>query len=158
MNDDGMIRVGPGEWPLLQQVAALEREAFGPDALTPGILALYARAGAIYALREGGKVTAEALVLADLDDTGALLFSLAVAGPCRRAGRGRRLMEAVFEALRAAGRTHLQLTVAPDNLAARSLYLDRLGFTCIAEIPDCFGPGQHRLLLQCNLSSPPCRT
>ena len=151
MNDGEMIRVGPGEWPLLQEVAALEREAFGPDALTAGILALYAHAGAIYALSEDGRITAEALVLADLDDTGALLFSLAVAGPCRRAGRGRRLMEAVFRALRALGRTHLRLTVAPENLAARSLYLDRLGFRIVSEVPDCFGPGHHRLLLQRHL-------
>ena len=148
MSEAEVIRVGPRDWALLEAIAGLEREAFGPEALSPGLLALYAQAGAIYALREGGVITAEALVLADLDDTGALLFSLAVAGPWRRAGRGRRLMEAVFAALKTAGRTFLRLTVAPGNHAACALYLDRLEFTRIAEVPDCLGPGQHRLLLQ----------
>lgn len=151
MSDPEIIRVGSREWALLEEVAALEREAFGPEALTTGCLALYAHSGAIFAIRENGKLTAEALILANLDDTGALLFSLAVAGPCRRAGRGRRLMEAVFQALRETGRTFLRLTVDPGNRAACSLYLDRLGFSRIAEIPDCLGPGQHRLLLQRDL-------
>jgi len=146
-----VIRVETRQWTLLEEVAVLEREAFGSEGLTPESLALFTLSGAVYALRENGRLTAEALILANLDDGGALLFSLAVGAPFRRAGRGLRLMEAVIAMLRTAGRTSLRLTVSPANHAALPLYLDHLGFVRVDEIPDCFGPGHHRLLLQLQL-------
>lgn len=151
MSAPEVIRVGPGDWPLLEEVAALEREAFGQEALTPGLLALFAQSGAIFGLRVEGKIVAEALLLSNFDDRGALLFSLAVGGSYRRLGYGQRLMESVFLTLRSLGRTFLRLTVDPENRNACSLYLDRLGFRQVAEIPDCLGPGRHRRLLHRDL-------
>ena len=67
-------------------------------------------------------------------DLPAGLLRLAVAGPYRRHGIGRRLTMAALEAAARQGAPELWLTVAPDNAPARHLYRS-LGFAEAAACP-----------------------
>lgn len=139
--------VAPTDRPMLENVSRIDREAFGAEGLGPCNLALLARCGSVFVLAEENRVTAEALVIWNVNGAGALLLSLAVDSSLRRKGRGKRLMIDVLAHCSAAGKTYLELTVAPDNIAALSLYLDRLGFSREEHLPEYFGPGGDRLLL-----------
>ncbi len=73
-------------------------------------------------------------------DLGAYLQDLYVDEALRGRGIGRRLLGETARRARADGATHLRLSVATDNDAAREFY-DRLGFTyrddeCIYQIAD----------------------
>jgi ribosomal protein S18 acetylase RimI-like enzyme len=154
-----LVTIDPTAWESLLQVAELDREAFGEDGLTAGNLVLLARTGRILALAgPDGRLVAESLVLSRMpglatppDAATAFLFSLAVAGHCRRQGLAARLLQAVLDQARADGFSHLELTVDPDNTAAQRLYLDRFGFRLDRRLPDLLGPGRHRLLLSLEL-------
>jgi len=146
-------RVRPDDWAELTAVAALESEAFPGDALTPPNLALMARTGDVWTARDAREgLVGEAIILGGVGEPRALLFSLAVVSIWRRRGVGLALMRTVIDALAARGVKMLELTVAPANEAALSLYIARLGFERVELMPDHFGPGRPRWLLRKNLT------
>ncbi|MBF0502591.1 MAG: GNAT family N-acetyltransferase [Candidatus Riflebacteria bacterium] len=151
-HEEKYTKIGPLDMPLLEGVSRIEREAFADEGLGPGNLALLARCGSVFALTNAGSVTAEAIVIAELGGAKALLLSLAVDARLRGRGRGKRLLMEILAHISAAGFKQIELTVAPDNKAAISLYVDRLGFVIRERLTDHFGPGHHRLLLEKQLS------
>lgn len=153
MNKHGdIILVSPDDLATLEAVAAIDREAFAPDGVTAPNLALFARAGAVFALRHDNIIAAQAVVLGGIDRSTGFLFSLAVAASHRRSGCGRQLMIAMCDYLSKKKFQHLELTVDPKNAPALNLYLDHFGFAKAAFLKDHFGPGKDRWLLRKDLS------
>jgi len=148
MSDFQILKIQPDDWNTLLEIATIDQESFGKDGLTPANLSLMARAGRIYALREGSIISTEAIVLASFPTGNSFLFSLAVLENFRHKGHGKKLMKAICEDLAEEGVKTMELTVAPENQAAINLYCMHFQFEKIAFIENHFGPGQHRLLLR----------
>lgn len=148
-----IILVSPDDLATLEAVAVIDREAFGADGVTAPNLALFARAGAVFALRQDHSIAAQAIVLGGIDRSTGFLFSLAVAASHRRLGCGRQLMMAMCDYLEKKNFKHLELTVDPKNAPAMNLYIDHFGFAKAAFLKDHFGPGKDRWLLRKDFSS-----
>lgn len=134
------------EWPAL---ARIEHACFGDQGYSS------------YFLRMAPRVFGDACLVADDDGRllgyaiGALesrrradgwVLSVAVLPEARGRGLGEALTRSCVAALEQGGARLVRLTVAPDNASALRLYR-RLGFVADEELPDFFGPGQHRLLM-----------
>ena len=138
----------PDEWGLLTQTSELEREGFHESGLTPDSLALMARCGILLAFIENNQIIGEAILLRYVQENSALLFSLVTTSTSRRKGRAQQLLNEAFKHLSSHGIEKLFLTVSPENEGAISLYTKKLGFKAIQNLPDHFGPGKHRILME----------
>ena len=143
-----LLELKPNQWNLLNEVAELDREAFAEDGLTPANLVLLCHSGRIFILQEENVIIASAIFLPTDVFREFLLFSLAVRPSFRRQGKGGLLLQSILATLAREGCTRLILTVGPENQPALSLYTHRLGFRQIARLPDHFGPGKDRLLME----------
>lgn len=139
---------------LIPEIIRLEKEAFGgPAALNEWTLPMLMANGKVFVLELDGKVCAEAGLLRQwTNPPGAYLVTFCVANAKRRQGVGSFLLTKVVESLAAEGFSRLSLTVSPDNLAARSLY-EGAGFKTISFLPEHYGPGEDRLLMELRLDS-----
>jgi ribosomal protein S18 acetylase RimI-like enzyme len=145
--------VEPADWQTLEEVAALDREAFTEDGLTPANLSLMARAGRIFVLREAtGNMAAEAICLFATPTERIFLFSLAVSRSFRGKGLGTRLLRNMCTYFAREGFREMELTVAPDNHAALHLYIDSFKFSKVVLVKDHFGPGKDRWLVRGSLA------
>jgi len=130
-------------------VAELERAAFAQDALPLVALVQYlALAQELFVVVEGaaGLLAYGAAAIAADARTGWLL-SAAVAPEARGQGVGGALTRELVARLQARGVVEVLATVAPHNTASRRM-LSAAGLTVQAELPDYFGPGEHRLLMR----------
>ncbi len=128
---------------IIARVAALEEETFGRGGLNEWHLPVIVRHGRLYVLVEGEELVGAASLVRDWNAANAYLFDLVVEPAARRRGRGRFLMEKVIAALAAEGVEELELTVAPENEAAVSLY-KQLGFKATGTLREEYGKGQDR--------------
>jgi ribosomal protein S18 acetylase RimI-like enzyme len=161
---------------VLQRIAALEGKAFGRGGLNEWHLPVVARQGRLYVLESGDDLLAAASVIrswpADLSpppcdeapaprhceeapptrqsQTVAYLIDFVVSGDHRGRGFGRRFLQDMVQDLKKEGVGRLGLTVAPDNVAALSLYRSA-GFKRTAHYADEYGSGRDRWLLELTL-------
>jgi ribosomal protein S18 acetylase RimI-like enzyme len=78
------------------------------------------------------------------------LLSLAITATHRGQGIGQALMVRFFvELSKSPYLVAVSCLTSPNNHAMQGL-LERVGFRQVAMIPDCFGPGKHRLKFQLN--------
>lgn len=78
------------------------------------------------------------------------LLSLAITATHRGQGVGQALMDRFFlELSRSPYLVAVSCLTSPNNEAMQGL-LESFGFLQVALIPDCFGPGKHRLKFQLN--------
>ncbi|HLT59648.1 MAG TPA: GNAT family N-acetyltransferase [Microlunatus sp.] len=138
-------RIEPATTGDLAVIMELERAGFDPaerwseaawrDELAgPGRIVLLARPGlGVITLRVAGEI--------------ADLHRIVVAADRRRAGTGRRLLEAGLAAARAAGVRSVLAEVRWDNEPAIALY-QRAGFEQLGARQDYYGPGRHALILK----------
>jgi len=75
------------------------------------------------------------------------LLDIAVLPNFRRRGVGEAVCRRVIERLTGFGIRTVRATVAPDNQRSLSL-LTRLGFHKSGDIPEYFGPGERRLVME----------
>lgn len=145
-----LIEVSPDDWPHLCQTAALEKEAFAEEAISPQQMALLARSGKIFLLQDTAtaQIDGEAIVLPTMIPNGFLLISLAIVSSRQRRGLGKILLAEVLDRMRPLGAAYVELTVDPGNTAAFTLYTDHFGFAKVAFLPNGFGPGKDRWLLR----------
>lgn len=133
----------------LPALTALERELFGgcsyPYSLLRQMVDTFA-SGAQVAVAGGVFVGYSLAVQAEDRDT-AWLWSMGVHPAHRREGIGTRLVTNVLDTMQRWGVARLRLTVDPANLVAVSLYA-AFDFKVTADVPDYFGPGEHRLVME----------
>ncbi len=131
--------------------AALEQACFTTHRLHRRQLQYLQRApGAVFLVGEvDGAVVAEGIGLIRRGRRGlsGRIYSLAVSPPARGHGLGRRLLEAMIQAMDARGVVRVYLEVESDNAAAIGLY-EKSGFRRIGTLPNYYGPardGVHML-------------
>lgn len=123
---NGDLHMGRLRWWHLPAVARLEREIFGPEAWSEGLLWTELAAGHDYrAVFAADRVVGYAGVA--LTGPEAWINNIAVDPAMRRRGIATMLMDDVVARARATGAKAVFLEVAVDNEAAQRLY-DRYGF------------------------------
>jgi [ribosomal protein S18]-alanine N-acetyltransferase len=138
----------------LDAVVALEQKAFPHDPLPSPAFVQYEELypSMFFVAEEDGGVVGYAIVARaeGVTDTG-LVISLAVEPAHQGAGVGRALMDHALKAACDVGIGLVELTVAPENTAARHLY-ESLGFEQTGAIlRDYFGEGEDRLRMRKDL-------
>ena len=138
----------------LGALAALDRRLFGEvaypffvlrqawDALGPLVRVLRGEAGDLI----GYAMASIQRAAPGETPPAAWIWALAVAPEHRRRGLARLLLEDLLTRLTERGARAVRLHVAPANGGARRLY-GSLGFEELDRVPDCFGPGEDRLIL-----------
>ena len=129
-----LIQPDPQDWQTLEQIAEIDRQAFGEDGVSVFNLSQFARSGAVFCLTFGPFVVAEAVVLRKHQDSGAVVFGFAVEKSQRRQGHATALLEQVAQLTAETGISSLELTMNPENKAAYQLYIARGGFKKVAEL------------------------
>jgi [ribosomal protein S18]-alanine N-acetyltransferase len=121
-----MIEIRRLRWWHLATVARMEREIFGPEAWSEGLLWSELAAGHDYRAAFDGDVLLGYAGLAHNGDE-AWINNIAVTATARRRGVASMLMDDLIERARASGAKAVLLEVAVDNAPAQRLY-DRYGF------------------------------
>jgi ribosomal protein S18 acetylase RimI-like enzyme len=95
---------------------------------------------------EVGEIVGFAIGAASSDPDTGWVLRLKVREDCRRRGCATALLGTAIDRLRADGVRMVRLTVAPENVPARTLYAG-LDFREESVLPAYFGPGEDRLVL-----------
>lgn len=128
------IQPDPQDWNKLRQIEEIDRQAFAEDGISVFNLAQFTRSGAVFCLVDGQRVVAETVILRNLHDSGAVVFGFAVHSGFHGCGYGSIMMEKLLEKVKLLGISYLELTMNPDNIAARTLYMDKAGFVKVQEL------------------------
>lgn len=128
-----IFKPDPQNWGILSQIADIDKQAFGLDGTSMFNNAQFARCGSLICMEKDNKIVAEAVVLKNTFDAGALLFGFAVATKEYNKGYGFLFLQEILKQCFSEGVKYFHLTMNPDNLAARKLYIEKAGFE-LAEI------------------------
>ncbi|MFQ5575261.1 MAG: GNAT family N-acetyltransferase [Terriglobia bacterium] len=147
-----LVRVSEMPPALMRQLVEHEKDSFGASGLNEWALPVFARHGRVFIYRDGDLILGTAQALRDWDDPG-LVFIVGLSIAPRHRGRGlsKSFLEALLGRLRQDGARTVRLTVASDNAAAVGLYF-AFGFAATASVPDFYGPGQDRLILDLEMT------
>lgn len=145
------IQPDPQDWQLLEQIAMIDQQAFGEDGISVFNLSQFTRSGSVFCLALERMVLAEAVLLRNLHDTGAVVFAFAVDNKHQGRGYGSLLMQNLVEKAEAAGISYFELTMNPENQAARKFYSDKAGFRKKSELSLHPHKGEPRWLMRLDL-------
>lgn len=137
MNNENLrlIKPDPQDWAVLEQVASIDKMAFQEDGISVFNLSQFTRCGSLFCLiDETRQVIGEAVVLKNLPDNGAVVFALAVRPDLRGNGYGAKLLGMLVEQCREADLAYLELTMNPEDVAARKVYMEKHGFYKVAAL------------------------
>ncbi len=151
MSEYRLLKPDPQDWAILKQIAQIDAQAFGTDGISVFNLSQFTRSGAVFCLLDGDCVVAEAVLLRNIHDDGAVVFGFAVDNSQHGKGLGAILIKYLVKSAVDAGLTYLELTVNPDNRAAIKLYIEKAGFYKKAELSDHPQKGEPRWLLRLDL-------
>jgi ribosomal protein S18 acetylase RimI-like enzyme len=129
-----LIRPSATEYDILEQVSAIDCQAFGIDGISVFNLAQFARSGSVFALQVDGKIVAEAVLLRNVDDNGANIFGFAVEEEITSKGYGSMLMELLLDFARKNAIHYIELTMNPEDKRASSFYTKKFKFVKIADL------------------------
>lgn len=146
-----LIQPDPQDWEKLEKVAEIDRQAFAEDGISVFNLSQFTRSGAVFCLLDNNAVVAEAVVLRNIHDSGAVIFGFAVDQNCQNKGYGSLLMQKLLGEVAAAGITYLELTMNPENPSAKKLYMEKAGFYKKAELAVHPHKGEPRWLMRLDL-------
>lgn len=137
---------GPAD---LDRCAGIEQAAFGDEGYNRITLRQFLDiAGDLFTVAAGDAgIMGYALAAPSTEKDLAWLLSVAVDGPYRNLGAGRRLVTHTLARCAAYGFARVRVTVHPDNGPSISV-MRSLNFTEIGEEPHYFGPGEPRRILE----------
>lgn len=124
------VRVAPLRWWHLQRVAEIERDIFGDEAWTQGMLWSELAAGHYYRAALSGEELVGYAGLAFAPPDEAWVNNIAVAPSARRRGIASILLNDLLERARSKNVRSVLLEVAVDNVSAQILY-DSFGFDTV---------------------------
>ncbi len=119
----------PQDWEHLAAIAEIDRQAFTEDGISIFNLSQFTRSGSVFCLLKDGVVVGESVLLKNLFDNGAVIFGFAVSSACQGCGIGKIMMQKLIETAQALGIEYLELTMNPENQAAKKLYMNVGRFT-----------------------------
>lgn len=132
---------------LLKRLKEYGEDALGESALDEWMLPVIASCGLLFVGKVGEEIVGAAEIIRCLEGRDLYLEGFYVRGEFRRRGYGKTLLNSIQELLAKEGYERLLVTLAPENEAGLRLY-QSTGFTEIDYLPDHYGTGRHRLLLQ----------
>lgn len=139
-------------WRTMEQIMAIEQEAFGEYGLDQWTLVPLVRYGLVVVAALGDNVVGAAAYMANLRQPRQVyLVSLTVRAHYRGQGIAKQLMHRSLQMLRERGEQTVRLTVAEENLAAVGLY-ESLGFFVYSKLLEEYGEGENRLGMEVHLS------
>ena len=142
----------PQDWHILRQVAEIDAQAFGTDGISVFNLSQFTRSGAVFCLLDADRVLGETVLLRNIHDRGAVVFGFAVDNACQGRGIGAIMIKHLIEVAARSDIAYLELTVNPDNLAAKKLYIEKGGFYKKSELSDHPQKGEPRWLMRLDLA------
>lgn len=146
-----MARLTEFDTGLIEELTAMEAEAFGDGGLNHWTFPVFIKHGAVYVYKKDGAICAIADIIRDwLDPELVFIVGFLVRKELRGKRLGPEFLSELLAALRADGARVVQLTVDDKNSRALELYT-KAGFKNIAELPDEYGPGIDRILLELGL-------
>lgn len=122
------LQPDPQDWNKLRKIAEIDQQAFAEDGISVFNLAQFTRSGAVFCLLVDGEVVAETVLLRNIHDSGAVVFGFAVDEKCHGKGFGNIMMQQLLQVVKKSGITYLELTMNPENPAAKTLYMNKAGF------------------------------
>lgn len=135
----------------ISKIAFLEKQFYSNDAYSAAFFyqALRQWPHTFLTLKTGEKTAGYSLMV-PVSDSGLSLMSLLVGKMFQGKGLGKLLLSDSIALARSLGYKQMELSVAPDNTSAVSLY-QSFGFETIQTVRDYLGPGQDRLLMTLSL-------
>ncbi|MEW6425324.1 MAG: GNAT family N-acetyltransferase [Bacillota bacterium] len=150
-----MKRIHPGDSAGIEQICRLEQASFGEGGLNRWHLMPLVRHGRVYGYYENNTLIGCMQFLLDWENREkAYLYGFSMADGYRGRGLGTKFLKSSLAELAREGIKKVELTVAPDNQAARKVYEEKLGFQIIKHRIDEYGPGETRLVLELDLALP----
>ncbi|BBB91157.1 MAG TPA: GNAT family N-acetyltransferase [Methylomusa anaerophila] len=138
---------------LIPQLVKLEAEAFGQGGLNEWHLVPIIRHGRVYISKKGEKVVGSVQYILDWDNPQkAYMIGVSVSPEYRGRGIGTELLKETFKALSRENIAEVELTVAPDNLAAIKVYERKLKFVVTEYRKNEYGNHQDRLVMNLSLA------
>lgn len=117
------------EQSLLDQLVALETEAFGMGALNKWHLVPFINHGRVFVLYDQKEPIGLLELLRDFSNpNSAYIFGFSIKSEYNDQGLGTKLLDYTLNWLAQQGFKRVELTVDPDNKAAYHLYKDKFGF------------------------------
>lgn len=129
-----LVRPDPIDYEALERISEIDFQAFSVDGISVFNLAQFARSGSVFALEVSGKIMAEAVMLRNIDDDGAVIFGFAVDSANTSKGIGAVLMNMLIEFARKAGIRYFELTMNPDDGRAKNFYCQKFNFEKKADL------------------------
>lgn len=146
-----LIRVSDHDSKDLQAIFKMEAELFGSHAIGNDVLVPMARNQAVYLFYCAGSVCGYAICMSSIDREGSVyLFSFGISREQQGRGLGSLAFTLLCDELSAMGFKEMELTVAPDNMAAQRIYSTKSVIATDLR-PDYYGPLEDRLLWRLKL-------
>jgi len=136
---------------LLEEILAIDEEAFGLGSLNEWSLTPFLNYGRVYLARYEGRPAGIAELMRDWRDSElAYLYGYAVAQDYRNHGVATAMLSTMLEALPRSGFTRMQLMVHPENEIALYICENKFHMRRLEYIWNYFGHGEDRWLLEWN--------
>jgi len=149
-----MVRVRPAEAQDVTELATLYRLVLGDQGPNPGTtLSAMLERGLVLCAEEDGTLVGLGTARVAADECE--IHTVGVAPSARRAGIGRRLVEALERAAVQAGASSCFLEVREDNSAARALYT-AAGYTQCGQRPKYYRDGENAILMHRTIPESVC--
>jgi ribosomal-protein-alanine N-acetyltransferase len=133
-------------------IVELDAQAFGSGGLNAWHLLPLIRHGLVFIYREQSQIAGSVQYMRDWSKPdSAYMYGITVGKTWRGRGIAGRLIAESLAILVQLGIKCVELTVAPENTAARRIY-ERLSFRQTDYRENEYGPGEHRLVMQLFLS------
>lgn len=137
----------------LQRYIELESDAFGAGGLNEWTLVPLIRHGRVYAAHKNTEIVGLIEYMLDWDKPRrAYMVGVSMAKKVRGQGLGTVLIHKTLEMLAKEQITEVELTVDPDNQAARYVYEKKLGFVIKEVRKDEYGKGKNRIVMALSLT------
>lgn len=140
---------------VLEQLIRIDREAFGEGSINIWTLVPFIRYCRVIALYDEEKIIGGAQFIRDWKNSKrAYIFGIAIDAKKRGQGLGTYFLKECLTILYNEGIKKVELTVSSDNKGALRVYKDKLGFKITGERKNEYGPGQDRVIMECELPVP----
>lgn len=138
---------------LIERLVNLEINSFGEGGLNKWHLIPLIRHGRVFIIREDREIAGLVEYMLDWEDPRkAYMVGVSTDKRWRGQGIGTRILKESFAWLQGEGIKEIELTVAPNNIAAVTIYEKKLGFQIVELRTDEFGQGENRLIMKLSLA------
>lgn len=153
MNEYKLLTLSPNDIEALREIETIEKQAFGDDGISIFNISLLAYSGSIFGLaNSAGIIVAEAVILRNMNNDSALVFAFAVKTNFQKKGIGTILIKLLIDLGKKTNISFFELTMNPDNIAAKKLYMGIAGFIKKTEITNHPQKKEPRWLMHLDLN------